>query len=256
MKTLLQLLATGIMIVSLSGCGETSGTTSNDNNNGDKQNVLLEGGTINNPTPLQFEKVYNIPESYKTYVKVTVEQFQRITFDIAVDTTNDYDYYPVVIYDQSGNRVNDFIALGDTDTKKSGSNYHYSKKLTQDLIFLKAGTYMLQFTFEATHWRRTYTTPSKCELIAHNLGKAQLPKIRNQASYSRQNDYTYYSLEVEKDGDINFKGNNTFSATLYDYDLNIIENFDSVEDINITLPKGDFLFRPTEGTCTITFLNP
>jgi len=451
MKTFFQWLVAGILIAALSGCGGTSGTTSNDtnNNDGNKQNALLEGGTINNPTPLQFEKVYNIPEAYKTYVKVTVEQFQRITFDIAVDTTNDYKYDPVVVYDASGKSVDEVIAYGDTNTKNSGSYYHYSKKLTQDFIFLKAGTYMLQFTFEATHWRRTYTTPSKCELIAHDLGTiipkkiqkngnyisglylikleknmklsfenfdgkifnanmkllslsgypkkcfdinlikgeylfinkssckiyffepdevgycqtitggtmdhptpiqynkpyeitsqkayiylnaeqfqrvtfssntynstpftkiydkdmnvidiyahgsawenktnndyiflkkdkyiielltretitvrdlgiTQLPKVQNRGSYQgKEDEYKYFSLEMKEDGDVNFKAHNyTYcKAMLYDTELNIIENLNDVEDINITLSQGNYLFHPTHEyyDCTITFQNP
>ena len=267
MKTLLQLLATGLMIVSLSGCGGTStnGTdkdnNSNNQDNGEQNNTTyLLGGPVDKPVELQFNKPYYVGKDYqKSYVKFTVDRFQRIVFEQQTNKNRYWNslvrYNMITIYDKD---MNVFRTWASGDAWKNIYGHTYG---SSDIIFLIPGTYTAEYFFEGG-------TCSDCAdmgiIIVKDLGKAKLAKVQNKGTYLAGNDgHKYFILSMKKDGDVNFKGDlnsygdlTPFSAILYDYDLNIIENFNSVRDINVTLPQGDYLFHPTGGICTITFQNP
>ncbi len=252
MKMILQWLVAGVLIVGLSGCGgaptetkkDNTGKTDTQSNSDEDKSTYLQAGTADAPTQLQLGEPYATTDLFNTYVKFKVHQFHRIVF-ATTDPSGDRDFCAndFKLLDADMNNFKHFAA-GDT----------WDSYTVRDYILLKEGTYIVEFPKR-----------DNCIIVAQNLGITQLPKVQNKGTYSGDSyddDHKYYDLEMKKDGDVNFKGDldtygnlRAFSAVLYDYDFNIIENFDSVRDINVTLPQGNYLYHPTDDAGTITFLN-
>ena len=256
MKKIYWVAAVAVLLLSACGGAPSGKPDNNESNKESNKTDYLYGGPIDAPTSLQFDKPYYFGNDLpKSYVKFTVKKFQRISFDR--HTNGNYYQYEntaILLYDNNMNKL-DLYAQGDAWDTGSGNNSG-----TLDYIFLKAGTYVARYYF----YIEVYHDTTAGIITARNLGTAQFPKIQNKGTYNgTKEEHKFYALKSEKDRDVNFKGeldnygdSRTFSAILYDNDLNIIQNFDNVRDVNVTLSQGDYLFHPINRPCTITFLNP
>jgi len=217
--------------------------------------TVLRGGTVDHPSILQFDRPYFFSNEFsKSYVKFTVKKYQRIVFSRV--TNEKYgsafgSYGFIGLYNEDMEKISDLCAWGDTWVVGC-----CSRKGTRDYIFLKEGTYVAEYSF-TDNGKATEGT-----ITAHDLGIVNLPEVQNKKSYDKKlYGHKYYRLTIKKDAQINLRGEKensgnirTFDAVIYDDDINIYESFDNTKEVNISIPKGQYLFRPTDGRCTITFL--
>jgi len=226
--------------------------TTNDGNATD----YLVGGTADHPKELQFDKSYLVSrELGKTYVKLTVKQYQRIIFNrISADAPKNRTDLFVQPFDETLQQTPPpFVEKG--ATYDSGN---YGARGTLDYIFLKADTYVIQFQYPTTYHDREYPATV---IVATDMGILPPKQVVNNGKYPLDDDYynMYYRLVTKNDGVVTFKdaANGDYAAILYDEDFNIVENIsqDSSHDVNVTLGEGTYLMHPTNGNFIVVF-NP
>ena len=250
MKKIINILIIAGVVVSLTGCGSSPSSSPDANNTDTNKTEALVGGTADHPKELEFDKPYLVTQELgKQYVKVSVDKYQRIVIERKSDDKCVFDpfeeqhLYFSTLYDNSL-QYKPLYAFGVTQDRGSGE-----KNGVHDIIFLKGGIYIFEYSFPPMY--RDYCT--KILLTARNIGISPLKKIQNKGNYS---DHNFYLLEMKNDGVVNFKGGD---GTLYDEDLNIIENIDldsNTPDINVSLSQGNYLLRPGKYENITVTLNP
>ncbi len=243
MRKIINILIVAGVIILLTGCGNSPSSSPDTNNSDTNKTEALVGGTADHPKVQEFDKPYLVtPELGKTYVKVSVDKYQRIVFERVSDkicSFNDSNTYFSTLYDDTL-QTKPLYAFGATQNRGHGQ-----KEGVHDLIFLKSGTYVFEYSMPRMYHRETDCTTAL--LTARDMGSASLEKIVNRGKYSRNQDgdNSFYLLEMKNDGIVNFKGS---YGILYDDDLNIIENIDYDSDINVSLSQGNYYLRPTGDT--------
>ena len=151
----------------------------------------LEGGTVDNPKELQFNQEYIIKsELGKRYVKVKVKKYQRITISeiIDKDCLAKEPFSPayggggapklIEVYDDSLSTI--IFARGSLY-----SSPYKKKTATEDIIFLKDGTYIFEYDFTCGSYRdlKKDVQATKALLTATNLGTTSLSTIEAGKTY-------------------------------------------------------------------------
>jgi hypothetical protein len=202
------------MYILFTGCGGSSGSSTNTGDMGNLPNQSMDDTKIKNHSP--FNKIKSLANNKK--------------IGVGIYSGNGVKYYKLVM-PKKGNIIDDISTVG-ADLYDNNLNL-IENNFASHPVTLEAGTYSLKVRF----YEKSNSSIALNSDALYNQN--DLPVIETGTTTS--NGVKFYKLIMPKKGNIVIDDISTVRATLYDINLNLIEN--NFSSTPVTLEKGTYILK-------------